>query len=194
MYNFVNKKLSSHHYIQRMRRMQRNNSTFCPHSVFMCFVWIPEPTVIISLYSIDWLVFITETECVYCAVPTGSLYMYVYIHIIRVNQCLFTAHSRVQSQTSPWGICGAKKWHKGGIVPVLQFPPVSIIPLILHARLHLHVVLTGRTNGMGTFRNWGALDSKVLELSQQRINIAVRFVSFQALHLSTYNLCHCTGC
>ena len=37
-----------------------NNSTFCPHSVFMCFVWISEQTAIISLYSINWLVFITE--------------------------------------------------------------------------------------------------------------------------------------
>ena len=37
-----------------------NNSTFCPHSVFMCFVFIWEQTVIISLYSINWLVFITE--------------------------------------------------------------------------------------------------------------------------------------
>jgi len=43
-------------------------STFCPHNVFMCFVWISEQTAIISLYSTDWLVFITETECVYCAV------------------------------------------------------------------------------------------------------------------------------
>ena len=40
-----------------------NNSTFYPHSVFMCFVWISEQTAIISLYSINWLVFITETEC-----------------------------------------------------------------------------------------------------------------------------------
>jgi hypothetical protein len=37
--------------------------TFCPHSAFMCFVWIWEQTAIISLYSINWLVFITETEC-----------------------------------------------------------------------------------------------------------------------------------
>ena len=35
------------------------NSTFCPHSIFMCFVWIWEQTAIISLYSINWLVFIT---------------------------------------------------------------------------------------------------------------------------------------
>ena len=51
------------------------NSTFCPHSVFMCFVWIWEQTAIISLYNINWLVFITETECVYYAVRTGSLYI-----------------------------------------------------------------------------------------------------------------------
>ena len=51
-----------------------NNSTFCPHSVFMCFVCIWEQTAIIYLYNINWLVFITETECVYYAVRTGSLY------------------------------------------------------------------------------------------------------------------------
>jgi hypothetical protein len=32
-------------------------------------------TAIISLYSINWLVFITETEYVYCAVRTESLYI-----------------------------------------------------------------------------------------------------------------------
>ena len=37
-----------------------NNSTFYPHSVFMCFVWISEQTAIISLYNINWLVFITQ--------------------------------------------------------------------------------------------------------------------------------------
>jgi len=58
-----------------------NNSTFCPHSVFMCFVWIWEQTAIISLYNINWLAFITETECVYCAVRTGYIYIYIYIYI-----------------------------------------------------------------------------------------------------------------
>ena len=46
-----------------------------PSGVFMCFVWISEQTAIISLYNINWLVFITQTECVYCAVRTGSLYI-----------------------------------------------------------------------------------------------------------------------
>jgi hypothetical protein len=39
----------------------------------MCFVWIWEQTVIISLYSINWPIFITETECVYCVVRTEYL-------------------------------------------------------------------------------------------------------------------------
>jgi hypothetical protein len=39
----------------------------------MCFVWISEQTAIISLYSINWLVFVTETECVYCAVLAECL-------------------------------------------------------------------------------------------------------------------------
>jgi len=51
-----------------------NNSTFCPHNIFMCFVWIWEQTAIISLHSINWLVCINEMECVYCAVWTGCLY------------------------------------------------------------------------------------------------------------------------
>jgi hypothetical protein len=41
-----------------------------PHSVFMCFVWLSIQTAIISLHNINWLVCITETECVYCAVRT----------------------------------------------------------------------------------------------------------------------------
>jgi len=57
-----------------------NNSMFCSHSVFVCFVWISEQTAIISLHNINWLVCITDTECVYCAVRTGSLYM-IQVHL-----------------------------------------------------------------------------------------------------------------
>ena len=41
-------------------------------AVFIYFVWIWKQTAIISLYNINWLVCITETECVYCEVRTGS--------------------------------------------------------------------------------------------------------------------------
>jgi hypothetical protein len=66
------------------------NSTFCPHSVFMCFVWISEQTAIISLYSINWLVFITETDCVYCTVRTEYLYIY---RQVQLSQILRSAHT-----------------------------------------------------------------------------------------------------
>jgi hypothetical protein len=70
------------------------NSTFCPHSAFMRFVWIWEKTAIFSLYSINWLVFITETEYVYCAVRTGSL-------IILITPSMLHSHgSSGQSPTS----------------------------------------------------------------------------------------------
>jgi hypothetical protein len=68
------------------------NSTFCPHSVFMCFVWISEQIAIISLYSIKCLVFITETEYVYCAVRAGSLYTDRFnFHKVNVlpTQCIY---------------------------------------------------------------------------------------------------------
>ena len=62
----------SGHYMYRQFNI--HNSTFCPNNVFMCFVWISEQTAIISLYNINWLVFITEMGRVYCAVRTESLY------------------------------------------------------------------------------------------------------------------------
>jgi len=44
------------------------------HTVyFLRFICIWEQTVIISPCNINWLVFITETGCVYCAVRTGFL-------------------------------------------------------------------------------------------------------------------------
>jgi hypothetical protein len=64
----------------------------------MCFVWIWEQTAIISLYSINWLVFITETECVYCAVRTGS------INIIGVTiSCCKSQYK------CPWNVEGTDK-------------------------------------------------------------------------------------
>ena len=57
----------------------------------MCFVWIWEQTAIISLYNINWLVFITETESVYCAVRTG------YLNTTDVN---FNSRGLIHSRTN----------------------------------------------------------------------------------------------
>jgi len=40
----------------------------------MCLVWISEQTAIISLYGINWLVFITETECLL----SGAAWVFIY--------------------------------------------------------------------------------------------------------------------
>ena len=61
---------------------------FSTHNAFMCFVWISEQTAIIYLYSINLLVFITETQSVYSAVRTGSLNKAVCASSFRTNSDL----------------------------------------------------------------------------------------------------------
>ena len=51
----------------------------------MCFVWIWVQTAIVSLYSINWLVFIAETECVYCAVRIEYIYFISIFHVKTVE-------------------------------------------------------------------------------------------------------------
>jgi hypothetical protein len=64
--NFLNPK--SYFMYQQLKHSEFRCSA---HNAFMCFAWISEQTVIISLYSINWSVFITEAESVYSAVRTG---------------------------------------------------------------------------------------------------------------------------
>jgi len=45
---------------------------FSAHNAFMCCTWNSEQTAIISVYSNNLAVFITEAESVYSAVRTGS--------------------------------------------------------------------------------------------------------------------------
>ena len=56
-------------------------NTFCPHIVFMCFVWIAEQTAIISLYSVKSPVFITEQECS----QHGTEWVYIIRFILKSN-------------------------------------------------------------------------------------------------------------
>jgi len=65
----------------------------CPHSVFMRFVWVSEQTAIISLHNINWLVFITERECVYCAVRTGYLNVFVFKRLMLESNMATRRHT-----------------------------------------------------------------------------------------------------
>ena len=73
-------------------------------------MWIWEQTAIISLYSINWLVFITETECVYCAVWTASL------NAVQVN-------SHVQSAKTPH----STPWPTAVVISISYHPIKNLI-------------------------------------------------------------------
>jgi len=62
--SIVTTRTTSFSNIQKFCMLKFTNSTFCPHSPFMCFVWLWEQTAIISLYSINWLAFVMEAPCV----------------------------------------------------------------------------------------------------------------------------------
>jgi hypothetical protein len=115
----------------------------------MCFVRISEQTAIISLYSINWLVFITETECGYCAVQAESLYIIqvnfsqVKGHGMALAVCrrFLTAEARVQSQAIPCEICGEQSGNVTSSSRSTSFSPASVIPPMLHTDLHLNTII-----------------------------------------------------
>ena len=110
-----------------------SNSTFCPHSVFMCFVWISEQTAIISLYNINWLVFITAKEFVYCAVRTACLCKCTIILAFNVFAMAWAVIPR--TRFIPWAVHGRLLMDKVAVgqvsVRVLRVFPRGVIPPML---------------------------------------------------------------
>jgi hypothetical protein len=86
----------------------RHTDTFCPHSVFMYFVWFLEQTAIISLCSINWLVCITETERVYCAIRAETLSIINPTSGVKVsklagyNGTVYVQHSIMERSRNYW--------------------------------------------------------------------------------------------
>jgi hypothetical protein len=74
----------------------------------MCLVWISEKRAIISLYSVNWLVFITDTKCVYCAVRAGTL------NILKVFKVLITHRTNVKGRSLDHA------WHLGLLTTLFQ--------------------------------------------------------------------------
>ena len=95
----------------RTASLTLNNSTFCPHTVFTCFVWISEQTVIISLYNINWLVCITETECVYCAVRTRCLNVNHLVLVLKgtMDRQMKPPVTAVSFRSVLWGYSGHRR-------------------------------------------------------------------------------------
>ena len=129
----------------------------------MCFVWIWEQTAIISLYSINWLVFITETECVYCAVRTGSLYRirvtFVYTQLIKLQYKALRATSwQTWQDTSerPYRFSVEMKLHLRDSCrnppPPLSLPqlPPSLVMTFRFLTIYLLLCLSDTASSLGS--------------------------------------------
>jgi len=121
-------------YLTYRQGLRLKNSTFCPHTVLVCFVFISEQTAIISLHSINWLVFITETVCLL----RGMDWIYIKFRLVLVcskfksNELVVltvtarhSAYSETKSaainQIPPW-------WRPQALHRVLTTPRNWIIP------------------------------------------------------------------
>lgn len=118
---------------------------FCPQNAFVCFVCFSEQTATIAL------VFITETECVYCAVRIECL------NIIQIKCSIQQRPLWFGPRSARVRLLVNKVAMGQFCLPVLRFFPVSTFPLIIHT--HLHLTLSTRTNGryLGTFQHSSAL-------------------------------------
>ena len=63
----------------------------------MCFVWISKQTAVISLHSINWLVFITETECLL----RGTDWVFIYNSTFCPHS-VFMCFVWIWEQTAVW--------------------------------------------------------------------------------------------
>jgi hypothetical protein len=98
-----------------------------------------EQTAIISLCNIERLVFITETEWVYCAVRAEPLnviwcdsYLSKAVSWLRRIVAGLTVQAYSRCQASPCGICAGQSGEGQVYAQVPRFFRVSVIPPILH--------------------------------------------------------------
>ena len=133
------------------------NSALCPQiAVVSFYIIISEQRAIFSLYGITWLVFITESECVYCEVRAAPILQFGLLLVYMAVQWLRQDHGDPGSITCQSSeICGAQCGTGTGSPPrvgLLPVSPVITIPSLLRTYFHLHVALT-RTNGrnLGTY-------------------------------------------
>jgi len=83
------------------------NSTFCPHGALMLSVRFLEQRVIISLHSINLLVFITSAVCVYCAVRTDAFKCFRFILVKELKTYFVMQSHYSESSVYVTQYCGA---------------------------------------------------------------------------------------
>ena len=112
----------------------------------MCFVWVSEQTAIISLYNINWLVFIIETKSVYCAVRTEFLSIIRFSFFWNVGMAQTVSRGLLLRKG---GLCASYvRVRFCGLLSATGtgFSPSTSVFLCQHTRLHRYVVVSSRTN------------------------------------------------
>ena len=122
----------------------------------MYILFISEQTAIISLYSINWLVCITETECVYCAVRTGCLYIIrnnfsiVVLWVVPWFRRLVTGLSlrkpRFDARPVYVRFVVGHVAQGQALLPALQLYPARIIPPMFHPHLIYKLLRPGQVS------------------------------------------------
>ena len=136
-------------FLCKRRRFLRSAHT----AVFMCFVWISEQTAIISLYNINWLVCITETESVYCAVRTE--YPGYYLGKFQASKGRYTTQAVFRRRLTAFiwtqsvvGPCEKCAEQSGTETDISASASVSINPQLLHTNLYLNTTLSEEQAGV----------------------------------------------
>ena len=132
-----------------------SNSTFCPHSIFMCFVWIWEQTAIISLYSINYVTGLCNRDGV-CLLRgtdwvliynTGWRLLMAVAWLRQLHACILPRKPGFDSR--PVRVRFVVHKVALGQVAIRKHSPCShhqyITLPVLHANFHLKATLTRKT-------------------------------------------------
>ena len=151
-------------------------------TLYLCVLYLSENKQRLFPYTTltDW--FLQARRSVYCAVRTGSLdIIAVYFNLLRLSLSGLSPRSLgfgprpVHPQIA---VTKMTLWQFSP--PVLLFPPVNVTPPTPHTHLHLHVVVSRRTNcrGLVTFYKQGSFLNR-RGTSSDRKSFVLNFQRFE---------------
>jgi hypothetical protein len=119
----------------------------------MCFVWISKQTAIVYMYNIKWLVFITETESVYCAVRTGSLNQTATVSSLKVKNIVLLCCDTLYYAVTP----SIMLWHPLLCCDTLHYavtPSTLTQSDMISIKLHVEDLYTNKCNNPKFRETW----------------------------------------
>ena len=111
------------------------------YSLFMCFVWISEQTAITRTcpFNINFLIFTTKTECVYCEVRAESLYFFRLTWQEKLQQQFSFSNTGRESLAQKAPSCEVSEAHTEVNPLNPELNPICYLLPLLGAHHFLHV-------------------------------------------------------